>query len=68
MSCEPIRMNDGTVVLANVKKGETLTEGDKKIISEWVEFCRERSRKAQRLRNLGRGKSSAPPNTQGSDA
>ena len=45
MSCEPIRMEDGTVVLANVKPGETLTELDKKILADWVQFCRDREAK-----------------------
>jgi hypothetical protein len=56
MSCEPIRMEDGTVVLANVKPGETLTELDKKILADWVQFCRDRaakrSAKEQRKRNV----------------
>ena len=45
MSCEPIKMADGTVVLANVKKGETLTEEDKQVIAEYVQFCRDRKAK-----------------------
>jgi hypothetical protein len=48
-------MKDGTVVLANVKSGETLTEQDKEIIAEWVQFCRDRKAareaKEQRKRN-----------------
>lgn len=47
MSCEPIKMADGTVVLANVKKGETLTEKDKQVLAEWVQFCRDRRAKEQ---------------------
>lgn len=47
MSCEPIRMKDGTVVLANVKKGEVLTDEDKRILAEWVQFCRERKAKRE---------------------
>jgi hypothetical protein len=35
-------MPDGTVVLANIKKGEILTDTDKQAIAEWVQFCRER--------------------------
>lgn len=42
MSCEPIRMPDGTVVVANVVEGETLTDEDKQAIAEWVQFCRDR--------------------------
>jgi hypothetical protein len=45
MSCQSIKMADGTVILANVKPGETLTEEDKRILAEYVEFCRERRRK-----------------------
>lgn len=51
MSCEPIKMKDGSVVLANVKPGAVLTDKDKEIIAEWVEFCRDRRRKEQRKRN-----------------
>jgi hypothetical protein len=50
MSCEPIKMADGTVVLANVKKGAVLTEEDKRILAEWVQFCRDRRAKEQRKR------------------
>lgn len=45
MSCQPIKMKDGTVVLANVKPGETLTEADKQAIAEYVQFCRDRRAK-----------------------
>lgn len=55
MSCEPIRMEDGTTVLANVKPGAKLTEADKQAVAEWVQFCRDRKaardRKEQRERN-----------------
>jgi len=47
MSFEPVKMADGTVVLANVKEGETLTDEDKKAIAEYVQFCR--NRRAKRL-------------------
>lgn len=51
MSCEPIKMDDGTTVLANVRRGMTLSEEDKKAIAEWVEFCRERRWKEQQKQN-----------------
>jgi hypothetical protein len=55
MSCDPIRMKDGTVVLANVKRGAVLTERDKEILADWVQFCRDRTAareaKEQRQRN-----------------
>jgi len=56
MSCEPIKMQDGTTVLAMVKPGATLTELDKKILAEWVQYCRDRTAKRrakeQRQRNV----------------
>ena len=51
MPCEPIKMQDGTLLLANVKRGETLTEADKQVIAEWVQFCRDRAAAKQRKRN-----------------
>ena len=45
MACEPIKMKDGTVILANVKPGAKLTDEDKKIIADWVQFCRDRKAK-----------------------
>ena len=55
MSCEPIKMPDGTVVLADVKRGQRLTESDKAALAEWVQFCRDRraqrEAKEQRDRN-----------------
>lgn len=47
MSCEPIKMADGTVVLANVVPGQKLTEEDKRVLAEWVQFCRDRRSKEQ---------------------
>ena len=47
MKCTPIVMEDGTTVLAMVKPGAVLTEEDKRILAEWVQFCR--NRKAKRL-------------------
>ncbi len=46
-----IKMQDGTVVLANVKRGAVLTESDKQVLAEWVQFCRDRRAKEQRKRN-----------------
>ncbi len=48
MKCVPIKMDDGTVVLAAVKPGEVLTAEDKKILAEWIQFCRDRRAKEQR--------------------
>jgi hypothetical protein len=48
MSCEPVKMPDGTIVLANVKDGETLTDEDKRAIAEWVQFCRDRKAKKEK--------------------
>jgi len=42
MSCKPIKMADGTVVLAMVKPGAVLTDADKQILAEWIQFCRDR--------------------------
>jgi hypothetical protein len=44
-------MQDGTVVLADVKKGAVLTDEDKRVLAEWVQFCRDRRAKEQRKRN-----------------
>ncbi len=44
-------MPDGTVILAKVKPGQKLTEKDKTVLAEWVEFVRARARKEQRARN-----------------
>lgn len=51
MSCKPIKMKDGTTVLAMVKPGMKLTEQDKQVLAEWVQFCRERRAKEQKKRN-----------------
>lgn len=51
MPCKPIKMKDGTVVLANMRPGQKLTEADKQTLAEWVAFCRERRDKEQRKRN-----------------
>lgn len=51
MSCQPIKMADGTVVLANLKPGPALTEEEKQAIAEYVQFCRDRRAKEQRKRN-----------------
>lgn len=51
MSCQPIKMADGTIVLANVKRGATLTEADKQALADWVQFCRDRRAKEQCKRN-----------------
>jgi hypothetical protein len=42
MSCEPVNMPDGTVVLANVRPGAKLTDKDRETIAEWIQFCRDR--------------------------
>jgi hypothetical protein len=39
---EYVRMPDGTVIVANVKRGETLTDADKVAIAKWVQFYRDR--------------------------
>jgi hypothetical protein len=46
-----IQMADGTRVLACVKPGQMLTEEDKRILAEWVQFCRDRRAEEQRKRN-----------------
>jgi hypothetical protein len=51
MAYEPIRMKDGTVILADVRKGATLTDKDREVLAEWVQFCRDRRAKEQRRRN-----------------
>ena len=51
MPCQQIRMEDGTVVLANLKRGQTLTAADKQTLAEYVQFCRDRRAKEQRRRN-----------------
>lgn len=51
MSCQTIKMADGTLVLADVKKGATLTENDKQVLADWVQFCRDRRAEQQRKRN-----------------
>ncbi len=48
MPCEQVRMKDGTVLLANVKPGEKLTDEDKRALDEYVQFCRERRAKKRR--------------------
>lgn len=46
--CQPIRMADGTVVLANLKPGAALNEEEKSAIAEYVQFCRDRKAKKKR--------------------
>lgn len=50
MKCVPIKMDDGTVVLASVKPGAVLTEEDKRVLAEFVQFCRDRRTTEQRKR------------------
>lgn len=50
MSCVKVPMPDGTVVLANMKPGEKLTDADKQAIAEWVQFCRDRREKERSRR------------------
>lgn len=45
MSCESVKLSDGSVVLVNVKAGQKLTEEDKQALKEYVEFCRKRAAK-----------------------
>jgi len=51
MSCQPIKMPDGTIVLVDVKPGAKLTERDQKALAEWIQFCRDRRAEEQRKRN-----------------
>lgn len=53
MSCKPIRLKDGTVVLANMTRRGKLSERDLKTLEEYAEFCRARAAKQQRKRNQG---------------
>ncbi len=48
MKCTPIKMEDGTTVLAAMKPGAVLTDEDKRVLAEWVQFCRDRRAKEQR--------------------
>jgi hypothetical protein len=57
MSCEPIRMADGTTVLAMVKPSSKLTDSDRKILAEWAQFCRDRRAKERELGDRKRPKS-----------
>ena len=59
MSCVPIKMTDGTVVLANVKPGEALTDEEKAAIAEYVQFCRDRKARRERT-SLAQGRGLAP--------
>jgi hypothetical protein len=60
-------MADGTTIFANVKKGAVLTEKDKQVLAEWVQFVRDRRAKAEtagtrRLKiELGRSTSGERP-------
>ena len=47
MSCQVIKMADGSTVLANVKPGETLNDEEIAAIAEYVQFCRDRSAKTK---------------------
>jgi hypothetical protein len=49
VSCEPIRMADGTVVLAMVRPGAKLTDEDREALAEWIQFCRDRSAREKRV-------------------
>ncbi len=55
MSCKPIRLKDGTVVLAQLKPGAELTDEETKVLEEYLQFCRtrkaKRAAKEQRERN-----------------
>ena len=50
MACEPIKMKDGTVVLANVRPGCKLTAEDKLALAEYVQFCRDRRAKRDKVK------------------
>lgn len=54
MSCQPIKMADGTVVLANLKPGATLTDEEKQAIAEYVQFCRDRRAKREKCKSTAR--------------
>jgi len=41
----PIKLSDGTIVLAEVKQGVEITDEDKRILAEWIEFVRDESDK-----------------------
>ena len=45
MACKPIKLKDGTVILADVKPGQKLTKQDEKILAEWVEFVKARAKR-----------------------
>lgn len=55
MSCAPIRLKDGTVVLVNLKPGAALTDDEARVLEEYLLFCRRRkarrAAKEQRERN-----------------
>lgn len=40
MKCAPVKLADGTTVLAMVKPGAVLTDKDKEILAEFAQFCR----------------------------
>jgi hypothetical protein len=44
----PIRLKDGTVVLAELKPGAVLTPADEEILAEWVQFVRDRSERKKK--------------------
>ncbi len=51
MSCKPIRLKDGTTLLANVAPGKKLSASDLRVLEEYAQFCRDRSAQEQRKRN-----------------
>jgi len=42
VSCQEIKLPDGTVVLAMVAPGAKLTDEDKAALAEYIQFCRDR--------------------------
>lgn len=40
MACERVRLRDGSVILVNVKPGETLTDADRQVLEEFHELLR----------------------------
>lgn len=42
MACERVRLRDGSVVLANVMPGQTLTDADRAVLEEFYELLRVR--------------------------
>lgn len=58
MSCKPIRMKDGTVVLVDVKPGEELTDEEARVLEQYIQFCRdrrERRKRGAKLKEEARG-------------